>query len=105
MTIRTIPTAIGVRRFGMTKTFPRIGNFLRSRRGEARHGYGDFQIYEEMGKGKFPKQIPLGPNRVAWLEDEILEWQKARIAERNDPAVTAAKAKRTARRFRAGVTD
>lgn len=86
----------------MTKTFPRIGNFLRIDAVKRVTAMATSSIYEEMGKGKFPKQIP---NRVAWLEDEILEWQKARIAERNDPAVTAAKAKRTARRFRAGVTD
>jgi prophage regulatory protein len=83
----------------MTKTFLRLPEVERVT------GLPVSSIYEEMGRGKFPKQIPLGPNRVAWLEDEILEWQKARIAERNDPAVTAAKAKRTARRFRAGVAD
>lgn len=33
--------------------------------------------------GKFPKRVQLGPCRVGWLEDEVIEWMKARIAERD----------------------
>ena len=35
--------------------------------------------------GKFPKRMRLGdyPNsRVVWIEEEILEWMRQRIAER-----------------------
>ena len=35
--------------------------------------------------GKFPKRMRLGnyPNsRVVWLEEEILEWMRERVAER-----------------------
>jgi prophage regulatory protein len=33
--------------------------------------------------GRFPKRIPLGQNRVAWLLSEIEEWLDARIALRD----------------------
>jgi len=32
--------------------------------------------------GKFPKRIQLGPNRVGWLESEVLEWLEYRLAAR-----------------------
>ncbi len=36
--------------------------------------------------GRFPKPVQLGPNSVAWLEDEIIVWQAERIAAREQPA-------------------
>ena len=35
--------------------------------------------------GAFPKRVPLGPNRVGWIESEVMEWLKQRIAERDTP--------------------
>lgn len=32
---------------------------------------------------KFPRRIYLSPQRVAWFEDEVLQWLEARAAERN----------------------
>lgn len=32
--------------------------------------------------GKFPRRIYLSPQKVAWFEDEILEWLAERDAER-----------------------
>jgi len=29
--------------------------------------------------GKFPKRIQLGPNRVGWVEDEVLDWLQQRL--------------------------
>lgn len=40
-------------------------------------------IYEKMTRGEFPKPIQLSARAVGWLEDEILEWQKVRIAKRD----------------------
>ena len=34
-------------------------------------------------RGKFPRRIHVGPNRVAWLLSEVQAWISARIAERN----------------------
>ncbi|KCV82441.1 phage transcriptional regulator AlpA [Actibacterium atlanticum] len=30
----------------------------------------------------FPKRVQLGPNRVGWVEDEVLEWLKRRLEDR-----------------------
>jgi prophage regulatory protein len=38
--------------------------------------------------GKFPKRIRLGQGRVGWLELEIDEWLRARIAERDNPTTS-----------------
>ena len=35
--------------------------------------------------GKFPKRVRLGPNRVGWVESEVDEWLRERIAERDNP--------------------
>ena len=35
--------------------------------------------------GRFPKRVALGPNSVAWVEDEIIAWQAERIAARDQP--------------------
>lgn len=40
-------------------------------------------IYKFTAEGRFPKQVPLGGNSVAWLEAEVLEWMEARITERD----------------------
>jgi prophage regulatory protein len=43
------------------------------------------QIDRLEADGKFPKRMRLGkyPNsRVVWIEEEILEWMRERIAER-----------------------
>ena len=33
--------------------------------------------------GKFPKRVLLGPSRVGWVEQEVLDWMQSRIAIRN----------------------
>ena len=33
--------------------------------------------------GKFPKRVTLGPNRVGWIEQEILDWIKHLVEERD----------------------
>jgi prophage regulatory protein len=35
--------------------------------------------------GQFPKRVRLGPNRVGWVEDEILDWLQQRINGRDIP--------------------
>ena len=29
--------------------------------------------------GEFPKRVQLGPNRVGWVEDEVLDWLQTRL--------------------------
>jgi prophage regulatory protein len=32
--------------------------------------------------GKFPKRVPMGANRIAWVEEEIIAWVKQRLEAR-----------------------
>ena len=54
-------------------------SFLRLSAVKQRTGFGRSQIYNLIKEGKFPKQIHLGPNSVAWLESEVSDWMKERI--------------------------
>lgn len=38
--------------------------------------------------GLFPKRVQLGPNRVGWVESEVLEWLEQRLANRSNPPDT-----------------
>ena len=59
--------------------------FLRLTKVKQRTGFGRSQIYLLIKQGKFPKQIHIGPNSVAWLDSEVSEWMKERIRlSRND---------------------
>lgn len=44
--------------------------------------YSKPTIYQMVREGRFPKQVRLGPNRVAWRRSEVLGWIDARAAER-----------------------
>ena len=39
------------------------------------------EIYRRIANGRFPAQIMLGPKSAVWIEEEVLAWQEARIAE------------------------
>ena len=60
----------------VTQTFLRVADVTRVT------GLPRSTIYEMAERGAFPKQVRLSPRAVAWLESEILDWQRARIAER-----------------------
>jgi prophage regulatory protein len=36
--------------------------------------------------GRFPRRVRLGPNTIAWREDELDDWSAARSNERRAPA-------------------
>lgn len=36
--------------------------------------------------GKFPKRVQLGPNRVGWVEGEVLDWLQSRLDGREIPS-------------------
>ena len=38
------------------------------------------QIYRMMAWGKFPRPVPVGPHRVAWVEREVDAWIAERVA-------------------------
>ena len=35
--------------------------------------------------GLFPLRVQLGPNRVGWVEDEVLDWLQKRLDGREGP--------------------
>ncbi len=35
--------------------------------------------------GEFPKRVQLGPNRVGWVEEEVLDWLQSRLDRREAP--------------------
>lgn len=45
--------------------------------------YSPQHIHRLEQAGTFPKRIRLGPNRVAWLLNEVEEWIEARAAMRD----------------------
>ncbi|MBM5575594.1 AlpA family transcriptional regulator [Deefgea sp. CFH1-16] len=63
---------------------PRLERFIS--RTALKHLIGDIAdstLYEWQAKNLFPKPVPLGAQRVGWLESEIIAWQQSKIAERN----------------------
>jgi prophage regulatory protein len=44
--------------------------------------YCKVTIYKMIGEGKFPHQVHLGPNKVAWLRSEVLGWISERAEAR-----------------------
>ena len=47
------------------------------------------KIYAEMAAGNFPKPDRTGNQSVAWIEDEVAEWQDRIFAERDRKADSA----------------
>ena len=35
--------------------------------------------------GSFPKRVRIGPNRVGWVEAEVLDWLQERLDSREEP--------------------
>ena len=45
-------------------------------------GYTRRHLYTLEAERKFPKRVPLGENRVGWIESEIDDWIRDRAARR-----------------------
>lgn len=45
--------------------------------------FSRMHIYRLMKSGNFPKSVPVGTNRIAWLESEIDQWIMDRVAQRD----------------------
>lgn len=50
---------------------------------KASTGLGRSTIYRRMATGDFPHSIPLGGDRVGWMESEIQAWIKDRVVQRD----------------------
>jgi prophage regulatory protein len=48
-----------------------------------RVGYTPQHIRRLIDAGAFPSYVPLGPNKIGFVEAEVTAWQRARIAQRD----------------------
>lgn len=54
--------------------------FLRLPEVLARTGLSRSTIYVRLEQGRFPRPVSLGARAVGWIESEVDEWMRARIA-------------------------
>ena len=57
--------------------------FLSMREVRRRTTLSKTHTYRLINAGRFPRPVPLGPHRVAWLESEVEGWMAERTAERD----------------------
>ena len=62
------------------------GRFLRLPEVIARTGLSRSTIYLRLDQGRFPPPVSLGGRAVGWIESEIDEWMRNRIAESRSDA-------------------
>jgi prophage regulatory protein len=55
-------------------------NILRLPQVKSQTGLSRSAIYQRISEQKFPKQIDLGGRAVGWLESDIQNWIKQRLA-------------------------
>lgn len=63
-----------------------VGRILRIKGVIFRTGLTRGGIYARMGRDEFPKSIGLGGRAVGWLESDIDQWVKERIAQSREGA-------------------
>ncbi len=63
---------------------PHASRFLRRQAVVDVTGVPVSTIYEMMSRGEFPRPVRISRRLVAWLEHEIIAWQKERVAERDE---------------------
>lgn len=52
-----------------------------------RTGCSTTDVYKGMQAGTFPKSVAIGKRSRAWVEAEVDEWIKARVADRDEGRV------------------
>ncbi len=57
--------------------------FLSMREVRRRTTLSKTHTYRLINAGRFPRPVPLGPHRVAFLESEVEGWMAERTAERD----------------------
>jgi predicted DNA-binding transcriptional regulator AlpA len=50
---------------------------------ERRIPWGNAQLLRREAKGLFPRRVHLSQRVVVWNEDEIVEWEERRLADRD----------------------
>jgi prophage regulatory protein len=54
--------------------------------------YHEVHIRRLVKAGRFPRPVAIGPGRVGFVEDEVDDWMRQRVAERDAAATVAHKA-------------
>jgi len=54
--------------------------FLRLPQVKQTTGLSKSTIYSRIAEGTFPKQIPIGPRLVVWVESDIQNWIAEQVA-------------------------
>ena len=62
--------------------------FLRVRKVTEMVGFSKTTLYARVRDGTFPKPIVLGPQTVAFLESDVLDWMQSQIAQSESPRAT-----------------
>jgi prophage regulatory protein len=57
-----------------------IRKFLRLPEVKTTTGLSKFTIYARISEGTFPKQVPLGPRLVVWVESDIQNWISEQVS-------------------------
>lgn len=60
---------------------PRVTRLIRLKEVQHRIGLGRSTIYRWVAEGRFPKPVQLGGYAVAWAEDDIEAWVRARLEQ------------------------
>ena len=63
--------------------------FLRKKTTARRVGYHPSHLMRLVRANQFPQPVQLGPNSIAFVEDEVEAWMQARVDERDDTAKSA----------------
>jgi prophage regulatory protein len=67
----------------MTSSPPSLPRFIREQECQHVTGLSRTQRWRLEREGRFPRRVPLSDRTSGWIEDEVLEWSRARIRERD----------------------
>lgn len=75
-----------------------MDTFLRLPAVMAATGLGRSTIYQKVARGEFPAPRRISARTVVWLASEVADWQKQRLAEPAEPALSLEHMRRMAGR-------
>lgn len=58
-------------------------NIIRLKKTLEKTGLGRSTLYKKVAEGTFPQPVPLSDRAVGWVAEEVENWLRARIEERD----------------------